>query len=68
MNLLAAQGVKNPKREWFDPYGTAAFTRRAKETINLQAAKSFMWLHSQNRIPPWVEEYLEVDFVKAAAS
>jgi len=43
MNLLAAKGCKDLKRQMFDPYSAAKIARDARELIGKEAAKSYLF-------------------------
>jgi hypothetical protein len=52
--LLKAQGVKQPRSEWINPYPTMIERRKARESINSESAKVFVELSKIGAVPRWV--------------
>lgn len=63
----AANGAKNPQARWFNAFENVLFVKESVEKFPPEMAASFMQLHKKGKIPFWVEEFVELDVVKASA-
>jgi hypothetical protein len=65
--LLSAQGVKNPKRDWFN---WAAVVKRKRELNALMAPETAqMWIElaDQGKLPEWAVTQINRDEMELAA-
>lgn len=61
------QGGKNPQLEWFDPVARIMRKKRAKRSVPLRAARVFLELSAQGKIPGWVFSVLDVEAIELAS-
>jgi hypothetical protein len=66
--LLSAQGMKDPTTEMFNPFERILMGREAKRAINRTAAKLFLELVTESKVPGWVVAIVDVAVVRLAAS
>lgn len=61
------QGGKNPKLEWFDPVARIMRKKQARKSVPLRAARVFLELSAQGKIPGWVFSVLDVEAIELAS-
>lgn len=65
--LCKIQGERKAKPEWFNPFGELILEREAKERIDGEAARTFMELAREGKIPSWAVSFLDVSMIRLAA-
>lgn len=67
VHLLAAQGAKDPRVEWINPFQGILAEQGAKESIDPAVARTFLALSSEGAVPGWVLEIADVEMLRLAA-
>lgn len=66
--FAASKGVKHPQIEDFNPFQALLYQKEAKATLSPAIAKTFLHLSSQNQIPAWVLDVINIKLIRSAAS
>ncbi len=66
--VASVAGMQNPKPEWWNPYGKVLYIQQAKEQVPVDAARTFMELYEEGKVPSWVLLAVKVDLIRAAAT
>ncbi|MBW4648909.1 MAG: hypothetical protein KME06_09425 [Kastovskya adunca ATA6-11-RM4] len=65
--ICALKGAKKVKSSMFNPYGQALYEQMCKELISPAAARTFLKLAKEAKIPTWVTGYLDIEQIQSAA-
>jgi len=52
----------------FNPAAAALYSMEAKEAIPTRAAQTFLQLLEAGKLPSWINQSIDLDFIKAAAN
>jgi hypothetical protein len=64
---LQLQGGKDVKLELFDPIARLTRKKRARKDISLRAARTFLGLAAQGKVPTWAFSLLDIEAIELAA-
>jgi hypothetical protein len=67
VSVLRIAGAKNPKTQHFNPYAAQIYEDYAKKLIPQEAAKCFLNLIREGKIPSWAVKFVDIELIKAAA-
>ena len=62
------KGVKDPDLAWFNPFHKKLFEETASQIVGKNAAKTFLDLAIDCRIPSWVGQHVDIELIRAAAA
>jgi hypothetical protein len=65
--LLRINGAKKAESEWFNPAEMMLKKREAEEVIPRPVAQAYLRLEEKNKIPRWVQGYVDRKKIKLAA-
>lgn len=65
--MVASQGVKDAKPEWFNPYGEILYRQEAKAIVDTKSAQIFVKLREDGLIPGWVFNCVDFKLINAAS-
>jgi hypothetical protein len=65
--LLSAKGAKDMRTEMFNPFEQILIQRQAKKDIDRAAARLFLELVAESKVPGWVVAIVDVGVVRLAA-
>lgn len=60
--------VKSVHPRMFNPAAAALYSMEAKEAIPTRAAQTFLQLLEAGKLPSWINQSIDLDFIKAAAN
>lgn len=64
----AANGAKQtPQTRWFNVFEAVQFARESARSFPPEFAQSFLNLHKKGKVPFWVEEFVDLEIIKASA-
>ena len=63
----ASKGAKDPSTETFNPYGRQLRKQAAKAQISPTAARTFLQLSKDRKLPPWVVTVVNIEQIRIAA-
>jgi hypothetical protein len=62
----ASKGAKDPNRD-FQPIRTPAQEKAAKAAVSSTAARTFLQLTKDQKLPPWVVAVVNIEQIRIAA-